>query len=47
MTVNTDESTVSCPACESENIAQIAARAPIYRCRDCNNEFRVESEPIE
>lgn len=42
-----NESAVACPACESENTVQIAARSPTYRCRDCNNEFRLDSGPME
>jgi transposase-like protein len=42
-----DESPVSCPACESENTVQITARGLTYQCRDCNNEFGLNGEPME
>jgi uncharacterized CHY-type Zn-finger protein len=36
---DTDESAVLCPACDSTNTVQIAARGLQHHCRDCNNEF--------
>ena len=42
-----DESSVACPACDSENTVQIAARGLTYQCRDCNNEFGQNGGPME
>jgi hypothetical protein len=42
-----DERVVPCPACESPNTVQIAARGLQYQCRDCNNEFGPPGGPME
>jgi hypothetical protein len=43
---DTDESTVRCPACDSTNTIQIAARGLQHHCRDCNNAFDPSAGPI-
>lgn len=41
-----DDYAVPCPACESTNTAQIAARGLQYQCRDCSNEFNPSTESL-
>ena len=41
-----DENAVPCPACDSVNTVQFAARGIQYQCRDCNNEFTPNSTPM-
>ena len=42
-----NENAVPCPACESVNTVQIAARGLQYQCRDCNNEFDSGAGPMD
>jgi ribosomal protein L37AE/L43A len=44
---DTDESAVPCPACDSTNTVQIAARGLQHHCRDCNNEFDPTAGPMD
>jgi ribosomal protein L37AE/L43A len=41
-----DENVVLCPACDSANTVQFAARGIQYHCRDCNNEFDPSPGPM-
>lgn len=43
---DTDESAVPCPACNSTNTIQVAARGLQQHCRNCNNEFDPSAGPI-
>lgn len=42
-----DDRAIPCPACESPNTVQIAARGLQYQCRDCANEFNPSSESMD
>lgn len=42
-----NETPVTCPACDSANIAVRRAREPKYQCRDCETEFDENSDPPE
>ena len=41
-----DDRIVPCPACESTNSVQIAARGLQYQCRDCSNVFNPSTESL-
>lgn len=42
-----DENAVLCPACDSTNTVQFAARGLQYQCQDCNNEFNPSSDSMD
>jgi ribosomal protein L37AE/L43A len=42
-----DENVVPCPACDSTNTVQFAARGIQYQCQDCNNEFDPSAGPMD
>jgi hypothetical protein len=46
-TSDADERTVACPACDSPNTIQIAARGLQYQYRDCNTEFDSGAGPMD